>query len=146
MKFNRLLTQYREHAKLNKTELAQRMDISLGYIINLEAGRKKPPTIERIEQIINILSLSKKEAMELLESAAEERIPKKDIRFFQKKPQIRESLSPEILEALQDPIAVKVLLITYKNSQDIKNAIKSLLETLPALSPEKRQAILALCK
>lgn len=57
-----------------------------------------------------------------------------------------QKFSAEILEALQDPIAVKVLLATHKNSQDIKNAIRSLLETLPTLSPEKRQAILALCK
>lgn len=57
-----------------------------------------------------------------------------------------QKISPEILEALQDPVAVKVLLATYKNSQDIKNTIKALLETLPTLSPEKRQAILALCK
>ena len=146
MKFNRLLTQYRERMKLNKTELAQRMDVSLGYIINLEAGRKKPPTIERIEQIVNILSLSKKEAIELLDSAAEERIPKRDIRFFWKKPRGENQLSPDILAALQDPIAVKALLITFKNTQDIKNTIKALLETLPSLSSEKRQAILALCR
>lgn len=57
-----------------------------------------------------------------------------------------QKISPEILEALQDPIAVKALLITFKNSQDIKNTIKALLETLPSLAPEKRQAILALCR
>lgn len=56
------------------------------------------------------------------------------------------SLDPEILKALQDPIAVKALLITFKNTQDIKNTIKSLLDCLPTLPPEKRQAILALCK
>ncbi|MDD5611022.1 MAG: helix-turn-helix transcriptional regulator [Candidatus Omnitrophica bacterium] len=57
-----------------------------------------------------------------------------------------QKVSPEILEALQDPVAVRALLITHKNSQDIKNTIKALLETLPNLSAEKRQAILALCK
>jgi len=56
------------------------------------------------------------------------------------------TLSPEILSALQDPVAVKALLITHKNSQDIKNAIRTMLECLPSLSFEKRQAILALCK
>ena len=55
-------------------------------------------------------------------------------------------ISPEILAALQDPIAVKALLITFKNTQDIKNNIKSILDCLPNLSPEKRQALLALCK
>ncbi|MFA5231856.1 MAG: helix-turn-helix transcriptional regulator [Candidatus Omnitrophota bacterium] len=59
---------------------------------------------------------------------------------------INRDISPDILEALQDPIAVKALLITFKNTQDIKNTIKSLLDCIPNLTPEKRQAILALCK
>jgi transcriptional regulator with XRE-family HTH domain len=146
MKFADLLRKFREYSGMSPTELAQKMEVSPGYIFNLESGKQKPPTIERIEQISSILSLSKKDAMELLESAAEERIPKKDIRFFRKEPKTESHLSPDILAALQDPIAVKALLITYKNTQDIKNAIKVMLDCLPSLSPDKRQAILALCK
>jgi transcriptional regulator with XRE-family HTH domain len=55
-------------------------------------------------------------------------------------------INPEILAALQDPIAVKALLITFKNTQDIKDAIKTFLDCLPNLPPKKRQALLALCK
>ncbi len=57
-----------------------------------------------------------------------------------------QKIDAEILEALQDPIAVRALLITHKNSQEVKGTIKALLESIPNLSPEKRQAILALCK
>jgi transcriptional regulator with XRE-family HTH domain len=145
MKFCHLLTQFRERARLSKTDLSRRLDVSSGYIINLEAGRQRPPTIKRLEQIINTLSLSKKEAKELLDCAGRERIKEKDRLFFEERPQVAD-LSPEILEALQDPIAVKALIITHKNSQDIKNSIKALLDCLPTLTIEKRQAILALCR
>lgn len=145
MKFCHLLTQFRERAGLSKTELSRRLDVSSGYIINLEADRQRPPTIQRLEQIIRVLSLSKKEAKELLDYAGRERIREKDRMFFEEKPQTV-GISPDILEALQDPIAVKALLITHKNSQDIKNSIKALLDCLPTLTIEKRQAILALCR
>lgn len=56
------------------------------------------------------------------------------------------NLSNDIVEALQDPVAVKALLITHKNSEDIKMAIRHMLDCFPGLSPDKRQAILALCK
>jgi transcriptional regulator with XRE-family HTH domain len=56
------------------------------------------------------------------------------------------NISSEILEALQDPVAVKALLVTHKNSQDIKNTIRSLLDCLPTLTPARRQALLTLCK
>lgn len=57
-----------------------------------------------------------------------------------------EILSPEIIEALQDPIAVKALLVTHKNKQDIKMAIKAILDCIPDLPPQKRQALVALCR
>src|SRR5574343_191613 len=57
-----------------------------------------------------------------------------------------QKISPEILEAIQDPIAVEALLVTFKNSQDIKNTIRFFLDCFPALPPEKKQAILPVCK
>jgi transcriptional regulator with XRE-family HTH domain len=57
-----------------------------------------------------------------------------------------DKITPEILKAIDDPIALKALLATFQSSTDIKNAIKTMLSCLPALSPEKRQAILSLCK
>jgi len=59
---------------------------------------------------------------------------------------ITSKISPEILAALEDSIAVKALLVTSKHPQEIKNAIKCLLDCLPNLSIEKRKAIVALCK
>lgn len=54
--------------------------------------------------------------------------------------------TPEIEQALQDPVAVKALLTTYKHPKDVKDTIEAFLETVPSLSPEKRKAILTLCK
>jgi len=58
----------------------------------------------------------------------------------------RSGIDPKIMEALQDPIAVKALLATHKNTQDIKDTIKVMLECIPNLSQDKRQAIVALCR
>lgn len=57
-----------------------------------------------------------------------------------------QSFDQEILNALNDPVAVKALLVTYKNKQDIKNAIRIILDCLPHLSPKKRQALIELCR
>jgi transcriptional regulator with XRE-family HTH domain len=151
MKFCELLTLYREKKGLSKTELAKKIGVSPIYIMNIEAGRKKPPTLERVSQIINILSLTDKEINDFLKLAIAERIPPKERELFikqylQKPIEVRPSITPEILEALQDPIALKALLITHKNKQDIKNTIKNVLECLPNLTSEKRKAILALCQ
>ena len=61
--------------------------------------------------------------------------------FFGGKP-IIESYGPDVSEALKDPTARRMLIITYKN----KEGIKTSLEIFSNLSAEKRQAILALCK
>lgn len=97
MQFAKKLSYYRERAKLNKTELANRLSCSLGYIINLEAGRKKPPTSERLDQLVNILKLSKPEKQEFLSLAAEGRIPEKDKALLGKQPkeiEVKESAVP----------------------------------------------------
>jgi len=56
------------------------------------------------------------------------------------------SCSPEILEALQNPIAVQGLLLINKSDKDLRDAIRALLDILPNLTPDKRQALLALCR
>lgn len=61
--------------------------------------------------------------------------------LFGDKP-IVESYGAEVLEALKDPTARKMLVLTYKN----KEGIKISLEVFLNLSPKKRQAILALCR
>jgi len=60
-----------------------------------------------------------------------------------------DKLTPEIIEAIKgvdDPLTLNIILLTCKSSKEVKNTIKSLLDCLPNLTPEKRQAILALCK
>ena len=59
---------------------------------------------------------------------------------------MKQHLDGDIIEALNDPVAVKALLVTHKNSEDIKMAIRHMLDCLPSLPLEKRQALLALCK
>lgn len=58
-------------------------------------------------------------------------------------------LSPipkDIEEALQDPIAVKALKVTFKNKQDVKNTIEAILACVSDMSPQKRQKLIAFCK
>ena len=150
MKFKELLTHYRESKGLSKTELAKKIHVSLPYIIALESGRQKAPTLNCAKKISSVLNLNDREKIELLQVAALERISKDDREVIEELLQTRlasqSKLSKEILKALQNPIAVKALLVTDKTNDDIKDSIVSMLNCLPSLSPEKRQAILALCK
>ena len=113
----------RKSKDIRQKELAVKLKTRQSTISAWEIGRNEPNPVQR-KKLCEIFNITEAELFG--------GIPSK--------------ISPDILEALQDPIAVKALLITFKNSQDIKNTIKSLLETIPILSPEKRQAILALCK
>jgi len=112
-----------EERGIQQKNLASILKVGQSTVSHWISGRQEPNPAQR-KKICEYFGITEPE----LFGAAPQKIP------------------PEVLEAIQDPIAVKVLLLTHKNSQDIKNAIKALLETLPALSPEKRQAILALCK
>ena len=53
---------------------------------------------------------------------------------------------PEIFEIINDPLVFKIAKIALKNKQDAKSFIETLLERLPNLTPERRQALLVLCK
>lgn len=55
-------------------------------------------------------------------------------------------INPETLAALQDSAAVEGLLLIYKSNPNAKSTIKAFLKYIPNLSPEKRQALLTLCK
>ncbi|MFA5256189.1 MAG: helix-turn-helix transcriptional regulator [Candidatus Omnitrophota bacterium] len=110
---------------LSQEELGKAIDVSKQAISSYETGVRDPNPEQR-HKLVEIFGITEAE-------------------LFGGMPPDK-NLDPEILEALQDPVAVKALLVTFKNSQDIKNTIKSLLDCLPSLSPEKRQAILALCK
>jgi len=105
MRFCHLLTRYRERANLTKTELARKLGLkTASYIIDLEAGRKKPPTIERCKQLAHTLSLSKKESEEFLQEAAKERLPSEEVSLLGERP----SLPPEAILA-KSLISVPIL-------------------------------------
>lgn len=110
---------------LSQEELGKAIDVSKQAISSYETGVRDPNPEQR-HKLAEVFGITEAE-------------------LFGGMPPDK-NLDPEIIEALQDPVAVKALLVTFKNSQDIKNTIRSLLDCLPSLPPEKRQAILALCK
>lgn len=81
MKFRDCLIQFRDRAGLNKSELAKKISVSPGYIMNLETGRQRPPTLSRVKLISGALRLSPQDEGLLLRLAADERLPteEKDI-------------------------------------------------------------------
>ena len=115
----------RENLNLTQEEFAKKIGCSKISVGSWEQGVRSPSSTQR-KKICGIFNISEAE-------------------LFGGKT-TNKNISSEILEALQDPIAVKALLITFKNTQEIKNTIKSLLDCLPNLTSQKRQAILALCK
>jgi transcriptional regulator with XRE-family HTH domain len=115
----------RENAHLTQEEFAKKIDVGKRTVGSWEQGSRVPDSTQR-KTICEFYGITEAELFGG-ESTG------KNIR-------------PDIMEALQDTVAVKALLVTHKNSQDIKNTIKSLLDCIPHLTPEKRQAILALCK
>jgi len=178
LKFKDLLAKYRDRENLSKTDIAQKIDVTVSYIIDIEAGRKKPPTLEKCQKLIEVLKLTAEEAGGFIKSALYERASKEILEFLKLQSELKDLFvdkairgvssvkedrntlfvqvpkefayiikkHPEIFAAIQDPIAINALLITFKNTQDIKNTIKALLETIPSLTPEKRRALLALCR
>lgn len=139
MKFQQQLKYYRERANMNKTSVANKLNVTLSYYTELENGRKKPPTLDRCREIARILNLSLGETNRFIDFAMEERA----------KPEVVEWLSekypPEIIEALKDPMAVKALLATHKNKEDLKKIIRELAKGFPHISKEEQKAILRLC-
>lgn len=123
MDIGRRIKKLLEERGVQQKALALALGVGQSTISHWISGRQEPNPAQR-KKLCDYFKISEAE-------------------FFGACPQ---NISPEILAALQDPIAVKALLITFKNTQDIKNTIKALLETVPILSAEKRQAILALCK
>lgn len=153
MKFSDALKYYRDRAGLNKKELAEKINVKSTYIIGIEKGRFIPPTFERCQQIARALELNDQERKKFFALAFEERLGEDadflaeiDHRQNQMSDKELEKISKEVLRAIEDPVAVKALLITHKGSDDVKRALRQLLETFPVMSVEKRKAILALCQ
>jgi len=159
MKFSELLNIYRERRGLTKTDLANRVNLSLGYLQHIESGRRNPPPQDTCQKIAEILGLSPKERAEFLRVAVEERVPSKiqaealnlSIDVVQPKVVIREDQkksppwmiklekiienNPSVLTALQDQdvldaLSDPVVLGCLKNVQSNKQNLKEALATL----------------
>jgi transcriptional regulator with XRE-family HTH domain len=152
MNFGKYLTHLREAARLSKVDLSKIVDVTDTYIRNMEHGRNPPPDFALCDKILKAVKADASQRKKFLELAFEERL-KEDVAFlheiraphFKQSDNETEPISKEVLQAIEDPVALKALLITHKGSEDIKKAIKQLLETFPTMAPEKRKAILALC-
>ena len=80
--FGDLLSEYRSRSGLSKTDLARSIAVSLGYIINLEAKRKKPPTYDICDRIASLLRLTKIERSNFMGLAFSERLKPEDRKFI----------------------------------------------------------------
>ena len=69
MTFNEYLRKAREERRITKTDLARRLQVSIQYIVEVESGRSKPPTLERCSDIAKSLALSTQETSELVHLA-----------------------------------------------------------------------------
>jgi transcriptional regulator with XRE-family HTH domain len=151
MKFNEILARFLDRSGMSKSELANKLDITPEYIINIIGGKsRRPPTIDRCREISRALSLSLTETQALIDSAVEERLAPDELIWLtereKKHAKTKSICTDEILEALADPVAVKALLMTHKNKEEVKRAIQSVIENMANLSKDKRQAILDLCR
>lgn len=117
--------------------VAKRAGISDSYLSQLETGQVKQPLPEILRKLADALRHPYLDLMKVAGYLPDETSP--EIQALGK-------ISSEILEALSDPAAVKALLLVHQNAKEIKQAIQSLLESLPKMDPEKRKAILALCQ
>jgi transcriptional regulator with XRE-family HTH domain len=153
MEFSQYLTYLRERSGLTKRDLANKVDVDETYISNFEHGRNKPPGFELCKKIAQALKLEMAEKKKFFAIAMEERLGEdigfldeiKDSNYVKQETKELEAISKEILDAIEDPVAVKALLITYRNTEDIRRHIKQLLDSFTKMDPEKRKAILALC-
>ena len=69
-----MLKQYRIRASLNKTDLAKRLGVTPSYVMLLESGDRKPPSMDRLREIVAILKLSAEESRMFINAAMMERV------------------------------------------------------------------------
>ena len=91
MTFGQYLTQLREVSGLSKTDLADKLDVWISYIANIEKGRAVPPPIHRLEQLSSALNLSADQKKKFLDLAFQER-NQKELHNFKKTSSVDASL------------------------------------------------------
>ena len=100
MKFSTYLKKLRDERNITKADLARALGITTQYIVDVEAGRGKPPTVERCEQISRTLRLSDGEKNHLFRLAAVERLSGSSLHYLEK---ILQSSKPGLKVKDSDP-------------------------------------------
>lgn len=93
MKFTEYLKRLREEYGISKAELARKMNLSIQYIVEIESGRSKPPTLERCSQIAQALKLTEDQKNNLINLAVQERASDELKPYILKEPQKSYGLS-----------------------------------------------------
>lgn len=96
MKFAQSLKAAVEKSGITQTELAKKLAVSRNYLSAILAGREKPPTIDRCEQIFEVLNLTKKESEALIKMAMIERSSK------EMRPILERSFSGSVIPLTED--------------------------------------------
>lgn len=73
-----MLKSYRERERLSKKELADKLGLSQGYILNIENENQPPPTLARCKEIAKILGLNEEEEYKLIFAAFEDKYANDD--------------------------------------------------------------------
>jgi len=137
------IKQLREGSNLQQKQLAIALDVGQTTISNWESGKQEPNPSQR-KKLAEYFKISEAELFADLSLVG---LALKTSKFIEENPALLEILQDqEILEALTDPVIVKALKSASRNKQGLKDAFRTLLERFPAMDPEKRNAILALCK
>ncbi|MHB8155045.1 MAG: helix-turn-helix transcriptional regulator, partial [Candidatus Omnitrophota bacterium] len=86
----------REKAHLSQKELAAKLDVVPGAVCNWEKGTNGPNPTQR-KKLCEVFKINEADIYGA--------------------PSVSNEIPPDILEALQDPSAVKALLVTFTNKQ-----------------------------
>ena len=150
MEFKKLLEYYRDRAGLNKTGLAERLSVTPSYVMEIESGRKPPPSIDRCRAIAKILSLSSSETQSLIDAAVEERLAPDELLWLterdKKYAEAKKICTDEVLAALKDSTSFAALMTTYKSKAEIKAVLQVIIENIEDLPKDKRKEILKYCQ
>lgn len=122
MLFRELLTKYREASGFTKSQLAEKLGITPEYIVNVESGHnKRPPTLDRCNEIARALSLSSEDRQRLIDAAMEERLPQEALEWHLDKMKSF-NLKNGKLEEAGEMEFVRVPLYTLEQAAKIKKS------------------------
>lgn len=81
MKFAQYFNHLIERSSLSKTEIADKANVSVQYVVNLTKGHSNAPTSDRCQQFALILNLDEAEKNKLFQLAYDERQKDGDLAF-----------------------------------------------------------------